>query len=245
MFACLRLLALRPRFVLMPTQPPRSSSSSADARESQPLISTASKYRAIQPAQHPAALDGLIWTQSLWSRSNIAIVTSYFMVGFTGSFMSTPLSVYMIKELGASPSEQNTIGILMSVPWSFKLVYGFTSDTFKLFGYRRKSYLLVGYVIYAFAMLYLAYVRTPTVVQLASVLFLSTVGLICADVSADTMIVERSQHEPEHKRGQSQATCYSIRFGGSIAGSLAGCLLYNRETWGWGLTFEQVCAVNG
>ena len=170
---------------------------------------------------------------------------SYVMVGFTGSFLSTPLSCYMVKELGASPAEQNTIGILMSVPWSFKLVYGFTSDTFKLFGYRRKSYLLVGYLLYCLPLLYLAHKGAPTVLDLAFNLFLSTCGLICSDVAADTMIVERSQHEPAHKKGQSQATCYSVRFFGSILGSLAGCALYNREQWGWGLTFSQVCAVNG
>ena len=64
-----------------------------------------------------------------------------------------------------------------------------------------------------------------------------------ADVSADTMIVERSHHEPPHKRGQAQATCYSVRFFGSICGSLAGCLLYNKASWGWGLEFYQVCAL--
>ena len=151
----------------------------------------------------------------------------------------------MVKELGAQPSEQNTIAILMSVPWSFKLIYGFTSDTFKLFGYRRKSYLFMGYIFYAISMLYLAYLRYPTVLQLAANLFLGTVGIIMADVSADTMIVERSQHEPEHKRGQAQATCYSVRFFGSIIGSFAGCILYNKAAWGWGLEFYQVCAMCG
>lgn len=155
--------------------------------------------------------------------------------------MSTPLSVYMIKELGAQPAEQNTISILMSVPWSFKLVYGFTSDTYKLFGYRRKSYLMVGYSIYAMNMLILSYIRTPNVLQLATCLFFGTIGIIMADVAADTMIVERSHHEAEHKRGQSQATCYSVRFFGSIIGSAAGCLLYNKTAWGWGLEFYQVC----
>ena len=96
--------------------------------------------------------------------------------------MSTPLSVYMIKELGCQPAEQNTIGILMSVPWSFKLVYGFTSDTYKLFGYRRKSYLLLGYVLYAAMMLTLAYLRTPSVIALASCLFLGTIGIIMVSI---------------------------------------------------------------
>ena len=64
-----------------------------------------------------------------------------------------------------------------------------------------------------------------------------------SDVSADTIVVERSKYEPEHKKGSAQATCYSVRFFGGILGALAGCTVYNKESWGWGLTFSQVCAV--
>ena len=49
------------------------------------------------------------WTKSLYSRSNVAIIASYLCVGFTASFIATPLSVYLVKELGAQPEEQNTI----------------------------------------------------------------------------------------------------------------------------------------
>jgi hypothetical protein len=118
--------------------------------------------------------------------------------------------------------------------------YGFISDTFRLFGYRRKSYLLLGYVIYAACMLRLASFGNPDVIQLASHLFLGTCGIIMADVAADTMVVERSKYEPDHKRGQTQATCYSIRFFGGMVGSVGGTVLYNRAKWGWGLSFSQV-----
>ena len=128
-------------------------------------------------------------------------MASYFCVGFTASFIATPLSVYMVKELGelltlgkekrqqkeykvpsgaepqlvlcltsislpsllsllagAQPEEQNTINVLMTIPWSFKLLYGFLSDTYKLFGYRRKSYLLLGYIMYAASMSVLSFI---------------------------------------------------------------------------------------
>lgn len=42
-----------------------------------------------------------------------------------------------------------------------------------------------------------------------------------------------------------QASCYSIRFAGSLLGSLFGCVLTNKPTWGWGLTFQQIIFVNG
>lgn len=108
---------------------------------------------------------------------------------------------------------------------------------------RRKSYLLLGYVIYAASMMTLAYIGQPDVIELAVLLFVGTTGIIMSDVSADTIVVERSKYEPEHKKGSAQATCYSVRFFGGILGALAGCTLYNRQDWGWGLTFSQVCAV--
>jgi tetrahydromethanopterin S-methyltransferase subunit E len=37
--------------------------------------------------------------------------------------------------------------------------------------------------------------------------------------------VERSRFEPEEIRGQMQSSYYSIRFGGSLLGSLAGALV--------------------
>ncbi|GMH48104.1 hypothetical protein TrRE_jg11835 [Triparma retinervis] len=149
----------------------------------------------------------------------------------------------MVKELGAQPEEQNTISVLMTIPWSFKLLYGFLSDTYKLFGYRRKSYLLLGYIIYAMSMSMLSFIGLPDILQLAVCLFTGTVGIIMADVSADTIIVERSKYEPEHKKGSAQATCYSVRFFGGILGSLGGCTLYNKQNWGWGLSFSEVCAL--
>ena len=57
--------------------------------------------------------------------------------------------------------------------------------------------------------------------------------------------VERSRFEPEQTRGQMQSSFFSIRFGGSLLGSLAGALVSNKDTWGWGLSFSQVALLNG
>ncbi|GMI02462.1 hypothetical protein TrVE_jg11960 [Triparma verrucosa] len=225
---------------------PSHVSHHADERESQPLVTRGApdksyshlpKHRSRGKSSQPP------WTKSLYSKSNFAILASYLCVGFTASFIATPLSVYLVKELSAQPEEQNTITMLMTVPWSFKLCYGFLSDTYRLFGYRRKSYLLLGYVLYALSMSALAYIGRPNILELALFLFIGTTGIIMSDVSADTIVVERSKYEPEHKKGSAQATCYSVRFFGGILGALAGCTVYNKESWGWGLTFSQVCAV--
>lgn len=56
---------------------------------------------------------------------------------------------------------QNTLVILMTVPWSFKLVYGFISDVCPIGGLRRKPYLVAGY--FTSSVCYLALALTPQV----------------------------------------------------------------------------------
>ena len=65
------------------------------------------------------------------------------------------------------------------------------------------------------------------------------------DVMADTMCVERSKFEPEESKGQMQASFYSARFGGALAGAILGALVNNEKYWGWGLTFKQVSRIAG
>ena len=90
-------------------------------------------------------------------------------------------------------------------------------------------------------MFVLGTVGRPSVGQLSVGVFVATIGQIMADVMADTMVVERSRHEPDHKKGSAQASCYSIRFFGSIVGSLSAIIVYNKSSWGWGLSFAQIC----
>lgn len=177
--------------------------------------------------------------------SNIAIAMSYFAVGFTNSFILTPLSIYLVYNLNAEPQMQTTISILSTIPWSLKLVFGFISDVFPIYGLHRKPYLTIGAIIYSlFSVLY-AISEKDDVVLLAASLFISTLGMIMLDVMADTMCVERSRFEPDDIQGQMQSSYYSIRFGGGLIGSVLGTVVSNKDIWGWGLTFKQVLFING
>jgi len=54
------------------------------------------------------------------------------------------MNVYPV-DLGATEAQQTTIVGLRALPASFKLIYGFISDGNLLFGYRRKSYMFLGW----------------------------------------------------------------------------------------------------
>lgn len=187
------------------------------------------------------------------------------------SFVSTPLNVYLVEELDAEPKMQTTMGILQTLPWSLKLIFGFLSDAVPILGMHRKPYLAIGALVYSSAFLMYAMSGSRNVGVLAGCMFMGTLGLITMDVMCDTMVciaaissfiltvyfylqfniffsvqcVERSRFEPDAIKGQMQATYYTVRFAGGILGSFGGALLYNKASWGWGLTFQQICFISG
>jgi len=182
---------------------------------------------------------------NLRRKENIAIVLAYFSIGLVSSFITTPLNVYMVSVLNAEPQMQSTIGIIQTLPWSLKLIFGFLSDACPIGGMHRKPYLTIGALAYSAAFISYSLMNMDNVVLLAACVFFGTLGLIQVDVMADTMCVERSKFEPDATRGQMQASCYSVRFTGSLLGAILGASLTNKEAWGWGLSFKQISLING
>ncbi|CAM9167998.1 unnamed protein product, partial [Heterosigma akashiwo] len=58
--------------------------------------------------------------RSIFAWSNVALPASYFLVGFS-DLLLTPMSVYMVNEMGAEPWQQTTISVISQLPWSFKV----------------------------------------------------------------------------------------------------------------------------
>jgi len=177
---------------------------------------------------------------------NIAIFASYLSVGFGLYFLQTPLTFYMVDSLNATPGQQTVINGLMYLPWALKIFCGILTDSFPIFGYRRKSYFLLGWGLYVACNILLAIIRTPNIAQLAALIFLQTLAFVQADVCTDASIVERSKlYENNENRGTLQATGYIIRYFGGIIGAMLGAVLYNKDSWGWGLPISVIFVING
>lgn len=163
----------------------------------------------------------------LWQ--NVAIFWTYFLVGFLQGLSSVFLNVYPL-DLGASAAAQVTIGTLSSLPASFKILFGFLSDSTPFFGYRRKSYMMLGWLINAAASASLYYIVVtegrPTLPFLSLTTFLSGFGLWFADVMADSLVAEKARHEPPALRGSLQSSCYSARFFATLVGAPTGLVAY-------------------
>ena len=121
----------------------------------------------------------------------------------------------------------------MSLPWSFKILYGFLSDSCPIMGLRRKPYFLLGWSMFVASNLILAALGEPSIQAVAGLMLLQTVGYLMSDVMTDTMVVERSKaFENIDDRGTFQAAGYTVRAVGGCLGSVLGSILYNKESWG-------------
>lgn len=181
---------------------------------------------------HSAYLD-------IWNLENSAIMSSYLTVGLVG-FAANPIMYYLTKELNASPAQMSAMGSIYALPWSLKIFFGMMSDGCPVMGYRRKQYIIFGWLMFCVFNLCLSGLGRPSIDMIILFGSLSSCSLLVADVSNDALCVERSQYEPEKQKGSLQSCGYTARGLGAMCGAIAGALVYNKDSWGWGLTVSQI-----
>jgi BT1 family len=188
----------------------------------------------------------------LLRRENIAIPACYLLVGLLQGLSSVAVNV-MPLDLGATEAQQTTVSSIRSLPASFKLMFGFLSDNVPISGYRRKPYMLLGWLVAALSMLSLNMFSNlhiparnagcfhnddndyeqgeiptdaPTIPFLSLCLLTFGIGFWMADVMGDSVVAEKAKLEPDYQRGSIQSTCYACRFFGMMVAAPASTALY-------------------
>lgn len=184
----------------------------------------------------------------LLRKENIAIPACYLLVGILQGLSGPLINVYPL-DLGATEAQYTTLASIRSLPASFKLIFGFLSDNFPVFGYRRKSYMLFGWLLAAISMGMLllftdltwqteVYVEddgsprlvpsenAPSIPFLSLTTLLFGTGFWIADVMGDSLVAEKAKLEPENARGSIQSSCYSYRFFGLMIASPLSTAIY-------------------
>lgn len=173
-------------------------------------------------------------TPDIWT---IAIV--YFIQGLF-SICGLALSFFYKDTLHLSPADLTIISSISSIPWIIKPFYGFISDTFPLFGYKRKSYIMISGVVATISWLFLANLATlinngndiNMIIATCSSVFLvtmSSLGLAFSDVIVDAIVVSKSRDQD--KAGSLQSICWTFSsIGGIISAYFSGYLLQNYGT---------------
>jgi len=180
----------------------------------------------------------------LFRLENLALPACYLMVGMLQGIAGPLCNVYPL-DLGASEAQQTTITSVRLLPASFKLVFGFISDNVPFGGFRRKSYMLMGWCMSSFSLFLLMLNSNLKLIHrddddgstitnvppdAPSIPFLSLcilgfgIGMWWADVMADAVVAEKSKLELQ--RGNIQSTCYAFRFFGLLISSPLATALY-------------------
>ena len=165
----------------------------------------------------------------------IAITTIYFVEGALG--LARLAQTYLLKdELHLGPAELSALTGIFVLPWTIKPVYGFLSDGFPLFGYKRKSYLmaagLLGGLSYALLGTDAIWnnLPSPTAAITGSVvaLLISSACIAMSDVVADGIVVTRTREASNDPKvaGGLQSLCWGASaLGGLLSAYFSGSLL--------------------
>lgn len=163
----------------------------------------------------------------------IAIATIYFVEGALG--LARLAQTYLLKdELALGPAEMSALTGALVLPWTIKPLYGFLSDGFPLFGFRRKSYLIVAglsgglsYSVLSLSGFWESLDKGVAISGTVGALLLSSACIAMSDVVADGIVVTRTRQAKDPAiAGGLQSLCWgSAAVGGLLSAYFSGALL--------------------
>uniref|UniRef100_A0A7N0VIS3 Biopterin transport-related protein BT1 n=1 Tax=Kalanchoe fedtschenkoi TaxID=63787 RepID=A0A7N0VIS3_KALFE len=155
---------------------------------------------------------------------NIAVAMVYFVQGVLG-LARLAVSFYLKDDLHLDPAETAVISGFSALPWLVKPLYGFISDSVPLFGYRRRSYLVLCGLLGAFSWSLMA-TFVDSKYDAAFCILLGSLSVAFSDVVVDSMVVERARGESQSMSGSLQSLCWgSSAFGGIVSAYFSGSLV--------------------
>nr|XP_043613546.1 folate-biopterin transporter 1, chloroplastic [Erigeron canadensis] len=155
---------------------------------------------------------------------NIAVAMVYFVQGVLG-LARLAVSFYLKDDLHLDPAETAVITGFSALPWLIKPLYGFISDSVPLFGYRRRSYLVLSGLLGALSWSLMASFVDGKY-SAAFCILLGSFSVAFSDVVVDSMVVERARGETQSVSGSLQSLCWgSSAFGGIVSSYFSGSLV--------------------
>jgi len=133
------------------------------------------------------------------TRLTLLFVVSYLACGISSHFglIAQPIQYFMMKGQNMNAAQASASLAVLMLPWVLKPLYGLISDFVPLFGYRRKSYLLITNLISAVAFIGITFTSSMPVI-LAAVVF-SSLGMAASTAITAGMAIEAGR--AAQKRG--------------------------------------------
>eukprot|EP00287_Rhodomonas_sp_CCMP768_P011516 CAMPEP_0196732578 /NCGR_PEP_ID=MMETSP1091-20130531/11949_1 /TAXON_ID=302021 /ORGANISM="Rhodomonas sp., Strain CCMP768" /LENGTH=427 /DNA_ID=CAMNT_0042075873 /DNA_START=1 /DNA_END=1284 /DNA_ORIENTATION=+ len=143
-----------------------------------------------------------------------------FLEGING-MSGLAVSYFFKNTLKVEPATLSSISSITALPWTCKPLYGFVSDAFPIFGYRRKPYLLLAGIFGSISWFLMAKYVT-TVVTAAVCMTIGSAAIAVANVIAEALVVERSRGETQEYASRLQSIIYAGQAVGGIIAAWAG-----------------------
>ena len=194
---------------------------------------------------NPYYTSWIITSDTLTLRDKIGFYTQYFTVGIIYGGLPSTIYGFFLGYLNVPAYIYASASVITSLPWSFKFIFGCLNDCYPLFGYHRKSYMILGWTLCFMFLIILAtrplpepyycrdengnFLKTskpcnPNAKEsggfFAILMMCISIGYVIADVAADGLMVQYAKKEPIEKRGTIQTNIYIIRTFGIILSSL-------------------------
>src|SRR5215470_9118193 len=106
-----------------------------------------------------------------------------------------PLNYYLKEAHGWSPVQVTAFLTVFNLPWIIKPLYGLVSDFVPLFGYRRKSYLLIANAAASCGFLLVTQLTVPD--RLVFALMLTAYAMAISSTLCGAVLVENGQRLKE------------------------------------------------
>lgn len=142
----------------------------------------------------------------------------YFSVGIIYGGSVSVLYPLLVVQHGVTSAFYSAAASLVTLFWSYKILFGMICDCFPIRGQKWKPYIIIGWALCALMLVVLAGMGDAVdPVNLVLILTFANLGYVCADVAADGYMVWMAHHEPTKRRGKIQALIYIMRSIGRIA----------------------------
>ena len=128
----------------------------------------------------------------LWFFALVYVVEG---LGQIGGLISQPLNYYLKQVQGWTPLQITAYLTLFNLPWIIKPLYGLVSDFIPLFGYRRKSYLLIANAAASCGFLLVTQLTVPD--RLVFALMLTAYAMAISSTLCGAVLVENGQRLKE------------------------------------------------
>src|SRR5579884_2437125 len=112
-------------------------------------------------------------------------------LGQIGGLISQPLSYYLKETQGWTPVQVTAFVTIFNLPWVIKPLYGLLSDFVPLFGYRRKSYLILANIAGIGGYFWITRLTEPNVLLVA--LMLTAYAMAISSTLCGAVLVENGQ----------------------------------------------------